>query len=209
MAVPIRPILILGLGNILMRDEGVGVCIVEAMRGMDWPADAEMMEGGTAGFGLLDAICGRQRVIVLDAVECEGAPGTVVQFRVDPAQVGAAPCCPVSLHEVGLVEVLRAARLLNAAPREVIVLGVKPAAIESGLDLTSEVASAIPKVIAVVKALVVAGKADRPEVEADCSAAMDASANWQPHRIAGKRPVAFTGQGRTGSKVGATEEPLI
>lgn len=145
-----RPILILGLGNILMRDEGVGVRIVEGMRGMDWPADVEVMEGGTTGLGLLDAICGRRRVIVLDAVQCEGRPGTVVQFRVDPVQAGAAPSSPVSLHEVGFVEVLHAARLLNAAPRDVVVLGVKPAAVEFGTELSPEVAAAVPKAIEAV-----------------------------------------------------------
>jgi hydrogenase maturation protease len=163
-AVPTRPILILGLGNILMRDEGVGVRVVEAMRGMDWPPAVEIMEGGTAGLGLLDTICDRERVIVLDAVQCEGGPGTVVQFRVNPAQAGSIPSAPVSLHEVGFVEVLRAARLLNAAPREVIVLGVKPAAVESGLELSPEVVAAIPKVIEAAKALAISGVADRPKV---------------------------------------------
>ena len=164
MAAPTCPILVLGLGNILMRDEGVGVRAVEAMIGLELPAEVELLEGGTAGLGLLDAICDRRRVIVLDAVQCEGMPGTVVQFRIDPAQAGSAPSSPVSLHEVGFVEVLRAARLLNAAPREVIVVGVKPAIVDSGIELSPQVEAAIPAVTRAAKGLALAGVADRPEV---------------------------------------------
>lgn len=144
------PNLVLGLGNILLRDEGVGVRVVQAMERMALPPDVEAFDGGTAGLDLLDVLADRRKVVIIDAADGEGAAGSIYRFV--PADL-AARCRPgVSLHEVGLLEALTAARQLGAAPQEVVIIGVKPAEVSWGLDLSPEVARLVPRLIALVRA---------------------------------------------------------
>lgn len=144
------PILVLGIGNILLRDEGVGVRVIEQMQEMRLPDDVELVDGGTAGADLLDVLAERRKVIVIDAVEAEGEPGTVLRFTADdivrPDRVG------ISLHELGLGEALTMTRGLGCAPEEVIVFGIKPKDVGCGLELSEEIAASVPKVIELVLA---------------------------------------------------------
>jgi hydrogenase maturation protease len=145
-----RPILILGIGNILLRDEGVGVRVIEQMQKMHLPDNVELIDGGTAGADLLDVLAERQKVIVIDAVQADCEPGTVLRFTADelvqPEGVG------MSLHELGLGEALTMTRQLGCAPEDVVVFGIKAKDIVSGLELSEEIAASVPKVIELVLA---------------------------------------------------------
>lgn len=149
------PTLVLGLGNILLRDEGVGVRVVEAMEGLELPPDVELVDGGTAGLDLLEVLAHRRKVIVVDAVEGTSAPGTVLRLSPEDLVPQAAPA--VSLHEMGFLETLTVARQLGIAPAEVVVLGIKPKEVSCGLDLSPEIARLVPRVIDLVLADVGAG----------------------------------------------------
>jgi hydrogenase maturation protease len=144
------PILVLGIGNILLRDEGVGVRVIERMLEMPVPEDVELVDGGTAGADLLEVLAERRKVIVIDAVQAECEPGTVLRFTADelvqPDGVG------MSLHEVGLGESLIMTRQLGCEPEDVVVFGITPKNIESGLELSEEIAASVPKVIELVLA---------------------------------------------------------
>jgi hydrogenase maturation protease len=147
---PARPMLVLGLGNILLSDEGVGVRVVESMERMNLPHGVELFDGATAGLDLLDAIAGRRKVIVIDAMQGDLGPGTVL--RLGPEDL-ASPAGPgLSLHEVGLLEALAAAGRLGIAPEEVVILGVKPKDCSYGLALSPEIESLLPKVAEAVLA---------------------------------------------------------
>lgn len=139
------PILVLGLGNILLRDEGVGVRAVEAMQRLDLPRGVELFDGATAGLDLLDVLADRRKVIVIDAIEGEVDPGTVLRLGVDDLvpREGRG----VSLHELGFMETLAVARRLGIAPQEVIVLGVKPKDVSWGLDLSPEIDRLVPEIV--------------------------------------------------------------
>jgi len=143
-----RPILVLGIGNILLRDEGVGVRVIEQMQKMLLPEEVELVDGGTAGADLLDVLAERQKVIVVDAVQADCDPGTVLRFTADdlvqPDRVG------ISLHELGLGQALTMTKQLGCAPGNVVVLGIKPKDIACGLDLSPEIASCVPEVIRLV-----------------------------------------------------------
>ncbi len=143
-----RPILVLGIGNILLRDEGVGVRVIERMQGMPLPDDVELVDGGTAGADLLDVLAERRKVIVIDAVQAEAEPGTVLRFTADelvqPDGVG------MSLHELGLGEALTMTRQLGCAPKDVVVFGIKPKDTGSGLELSEEVEASVPKVVELI-----------------------------------------------------------
>lgn len=142
--------LVLGLGNILLRDEGIGVRVVQAMEQAALPPDVEILDGGTAGVDLLDVLADRQKVVVIDAIDGELAPGTVLRLTPDELAPRREP--GVSLHDLGLLETLAMARQLNAAPREVVIIGVKPYRVECGLDLTAEASRLVPRIVDLVLA---------------------------------------------------------
>jgi len=144
----VKPILVMGIGNILLRDEGLGVRAVEAMQQCNLPEGVELLDAGTAGADLIDLVADRRKVIVIDAVDGQSAPGTILRLRAEdllPPE-GAA----ISLHQLGLVESLAMVRQLGCAPQEVVVFGVQPASMDAGLELSPEVAEAIPRVIEAV-----------------------------------------------------------
>lgn len=143
------PILVLGIGNILLRDEGVGVRAVEAFRKAELPPGVEAVDGGTAGADLLDLICDRRKLIVVDAMQADVEPGTVIRLTVDDL-VGQ-PNYRISLHEVGLLDTLEMARHLSAAPQEVVVLGVQPEQISPGDTLTPRIEAVIPRLVELVR----------------------------------------------------------
>ena len=143
------PILVLGIGNILLRDEGVGVRVIEAMQGMDLPPGVELVDGGTAGADLLDIIADRCKVIVIDAMDADLEPGTILRLGIDDL---ANPVDPgLSLHEIGLLETLAMTRHLGCAPGEVVVFGVKPAEVRPGDTLTPTMTAAVPRIVALVR----------------------------------------------------------
>jgi hydrogenase maturation protease len=144
----VPPVLILGIGNILLRDEGVGVRVVEAMRDTPLPPDAELADGGTSGANLVDLVADRRKVIVIDALDAEAEPGSV--FRLHAEDLMPRRGESISLHELGLLDTLAMASRLGCAPREVVVFGIQPKEINPGLSLSSEVQAALPKAIGAV-----------------------------------------------------------
>jgi hydrogenase maturation protease len=140
----------LGLGNILLRDEGVGVRVVQAMEGLALPPGVELFDGATAGLDLLDVLADRQRVIVVDAIAGDNAPGTVV--RLTPEDLVGHSGQAVSLHELGFLETLVLARQLGIAPPEIVIFGIQPREVDSGLDLSPEIAGLVPEIIRLVLA---------------------------------------------------------
>ncbi|MHB1038104.1 MAG: HyaD/HybD family hydrogenase maturation endopeptidase [Pirellulales bacterium] len=145
-----QPTLILGIGNLLLQDEAVGVRVVEALHDVKLPAGVEVVDGGTAGANLVDLIADRRKLIVLDAIDAGAEPGTI--FRLGPDDLLPAEGAAISIHQLGLVETLAMVRQLGCAPREVVIFGIQPRRIEPGLELTAEVSAAVPKVVRAVLA---------------------------------------------------------
>jgi len=143
-----QPILILGIGNILLCDEGAGVRAIERMRALALPEGVELLDGGTSGADLVDEIADRRKLIVIDAVNAEAVPGTI--FRCTAADLLADSTSSLSLHEFGFLSTLHMARQLGCAPHEVVLFGVQPKEIELRLELSDEVAAALPKLIELV-----------------------------------------------------------
>lgn len=146
---PRPPVLVVGLGNILLSDEGVGVRVIEAMQPLDLPTEVELLDGGTAALDVLELIKGRRKVIFIDAVKGGGSPGTLYCFR--PEDITAQKQVSTSLHQIGLMEMLPLAELSGQPPREIVILGVEPAKLSAGLELSDEVAKVIPRLIELVR----------------------------------------------------------
>lgn len=142
-----KRVLILGIGNILLRDEGIGVRVIEALQGEALPDDVEAVDGGTSGADLIDTIADRPKVIVIDAVGGDKPPGTIYRMRPEDL-MGGPPA--MSLHELGLLEMLQMAGQMGCAPNEVVIFGVRPSSIEPGVELTETIKATIPRIIALV-----------------------------------------------------------
>jgi hydrogenase maturation protease len=149
-------VLVLGVGNPLLEDDGVGLVLLDRLRsrlgrddepGRDGAPDdgdpaLEFADGGTWGLSLLPLLQDADRVLVLDAVRTGAPPGTVVQARDDA--VPRLYTRPVSPHQVDLREVLAAAELLDQLPRELAVVGIEPERTEGlRIGLTPAVAAAV------------------------------------------------------------------
>jgi len=144
-----KDILVLGVGNILLKDEGIGVHVVRKMQDLsELPQRVDLVEGGTHGVNLLWLICKAEKLILIDAVETDSTPGTIFRFK--PEDVDS-DCDGVrfSLGEIGPLEVLDMARLCDSCP-DTVIFGIQPKEIEWGLELTPEVASKIPQVIELI-----------------------------------------------------------
>ena len=131
-------IIILGVGNILMQDEGFGVRVVEELtRRYRFPDNVQVLDGGTLGMELLRFVTGADRLLIIDAVSGGGSPGDLYYFAND--EVKAYFKNKVSLHELGIQDVLAALELLEQPVREVVILGIQPAVIDVGLELSETV----------------------------------------------------------------------
>ena len=99
-----KDILILGIGNILLKDEGVGVHVVRRMKEMSFPKNVELLDGGTAGFDLVDFIGGYRKLIVIDAVNGGERPGTIYRLTEENLNIG--PKAIMSFHEIDFLDAL-------------------------------------------------------------------------------------------------------
>jgi hydrogenase maturation protease len=157
----VKPVVILGIGNVLLRDEGFGVRVVEALGDLALPPEVEAVDGGTAGADLLEAIAHRRKVIVVDVVKADAPAGAILRFGAE--DLGRTPSGAMSLHELGFAQALEMANLLDCAPEDVVIFGVVPGEVCFGLELSEAVAAAMPAVIQAV--IGEAGKSlPRPEL---------------------------------------------
>jgi len=126
---------VLGLGNILLEDEGLGIRALELLQQRyEIPSEVELLDGGTTGMGLLDDISGRQHLLVLDAVQTGEPPGTLVKLAGDEVPVYFE--MRISPHQLGLSDVLATLELSGERPAGVTVLGLVPESLEMCLQLS-------------------------------------------------------------------------
>ena len=141
-----KPILILGLGNLLQGDDGIGCRIAQELERRTLPDAVEALDGGTPGVGLLNFLEGRKRVIIVDAAAMGIAPGEFRRF--EPREVtltGAAE--RFSLHRSGVADALALAQELKIKLPEIIFCGVQPALVGWSDSLSPQVKAAVPRVI--------------------------------------------------------------
>ena len=144
-----RRALVLGIGNLLIGDEGVGCRAVEELaRRFDLPPTVECVDGGTAGFELLPMLDGKDHVILIDALRDEREPGTVIM--VENEQVPRAFLNKTTPHQPGICDVLAAAELTDALPKHLTLYGVEPKRLDVGIGLSAEVEAGMEKVISAV-----------------------------------------------------------
>ncbi len=140
-------IAVIGIGNILLGDEGVGVRIVEELSKRDLPENVEVHDGATSGIALLNFLVDKDKVIIVDAVKGEEEPGTVYQFSIDEALEKSEM---VSLHDLDFVMAYQTSKDILELTDDITVIGVEPKTIESGIELSKEIKNVIPQVVELV-----------------------------------------------------------
>lgn len=142
---PRAPLLVLGLGNLLLGDDGAGLTLLEELRrerGGD--ARLEFVDGGTQGLALLGLIEERRALLVLDAVALRSRPGSVHHLR-DPLRQASE--AGATAHESSAGSLLAAARLLGVLPERVEIVGIEPAELSTRIGLSRAVAQALPRAL--------------------------------------------------------------
>lgn len=143
-----KPILILGVGNSIQMDDGIGIHVLEELKKISLPGNIELFDGGTAGFDLINVVSERKKVIVIDAVNGGEPPGTIYKFS--PEDIKSRNIMYDSLHQLGIIESLQMAKLLDKYPDECIIFGIEPKTIDWGLELTESLKVMVPKTIELV-----------------------------------------------------------
>jgi hydrogenase maturation protease len=139
-------VLVLGIGNLVMSDDGIGVRVVQALaERYRFPARVTVLDGGTLGLDLLPRLEGVARLLVVDAVETGRMPGTLVRLAGEDVPIVLET--KVSPHQMGLKDLLAVAMLQGFAPQEMVLWGVQPERIEMSLELSPVVAAQLDPLV--------------------------------------------------------------
>ena len=138
-------ILILGLGNLVHADDGLGVHAIHLLQqDPRVPPDVTLLDGGTQGLSLIPHISGFKRVLVIDAVDVGEAPGTLL--RLEGKSLDNLPG-KATVHALGFADLMIALRLLGDSPDEVVLIGVQPQSVSDwSPELTPPIAAALEKI---------------------------------------------------------------
>jgi len=142
-------VLILGIGNILLKDEGVGVHVAQQLYKYDLPDNVEVTDGGTTALDILLSQESLHKLVVIDAIRAGKKPGTIVKLKIRNLkfEIPVDGQSQLSLHQLDLLDAIAVAKKMDTLPEEIVVIGVEPAEIDLGLELTDKVAQSIPQVI--------------------------------------------------------------
>ena len=144
-----KKVMVLGVGNILLRDEGVGVRVIERLKASyEFPPEVELMDGGTAGLDLMPFMEGYKHVIIVDTLKTTEPPGSI--FRFTPEDIDIKVPYKTSLHQIGMVEVFAIAEALGKKI-EAVIIGIQPEDMSDwGLELTQTIEAKIPELMELV-----------------------------------------------------------
>jgi hydrogenase maturation protease len=145
---PPRNVLILGVGNLLLTDDGFGVHVINALREHPLPPNVTLIEAGIVSHQLIPDFHAADLLIFIDAVEAGDTPGSIFRFK--PEDMQFMTQLKVSLHDMSLIDVLHMTALTGDRP-ETIIIAVQPKDVRTcSMELNNEVKAVIPKVIELI-----------------------------------------------------------
>ncbi len=128
-------IAVVGIGNLLLTDDGIGI---HALRELEarylFPDHVYLLDGGTMGLDLLPFIEGKERILFLDAVNFRKGPGTIGELN--DGEIPAFFATKLSVHQIALPDLLGAGKLLGTLPEQMCLIGIEPESIETGYGLS-------------------------------------------------------------------------
>ena len=140
------PLLVLGLGNVLLEDDGTGsAAIAQLLDKYVPPAGVQVLDGGTLGLSLLPYLDASDAVILVDAIRADAPVGSIV--RIGGADVAPAVATRLSPHQIGVADLLDGARWLGRTPRSLLLLGIVPDSMDLAIGVTPRVRSALPDLV--------------------------------------------------------------
>lgn len=138
---------VIGIGNTIKSDDGVGVHVLRRLQGMVGD-DVDLVEGSVYCADLFGALEGKKKAVFVDALEAEEEPGSI--FRFSPGEVRQKASVPLSIHDFGLYELIRTADLMGQCPEDVVIFAVQVEHTEFGEELTEAVSAAVDRVCELV-----------------------------------------------------------
>jgi hydrogenase maturation protease len=142
-----KRIVVIGVGNLLQKDEGIGIHTVKALQEMQLPDNVTIIDGGTSPDILACTRTG-DKLIIVDAARAGGQPGDIYRFQ--PDNLAAESGEMLSVHELGVPQNLRLMSLSGNEPSEVVIIGIEPKEIEWGTELSPELEMKIPEIVSVL-----------------------------------------------------------
>lgn len=148
---------VVGLGNLILSDEGVGVHVVQRLAAAySFPDDVALIDGGTSAIDLLDQLIDAEHIIFIDAAQTGGPPGSIVALQGARLPVWFRE--RMSPHQIGLADLLATLSLMDHAPKSVMLIGIEPQSMELGTELTPKIDAAADQALErVVESLAVLG----------------------------------------------------
>lgn len=149
------PVLVLGLGNLLLRDDAIGLRLLHELAARRiGDARVEFVDGGTQGLALVALLADRPAVLILDAMQLGAEPGTVhrlddVRRRPQPGSAGGSG----GAHQMNAGDLLLTSMLLGELPERVAIVGIEPAVVRTGIELSPAVVAAIPAAVELADSL--------------------------------------------------------
>ena len=140
-------VVVIGVGNLLLTDEGIGIHAVQALQEKGLPTDVKLVDGGTSP-DLIAYTRAGDKLIIVDAARAGGEPGSIYRFK--PEDLADESTVLASAHEMGVVENLRLIKLSGNEPKETVIIGVEPQKIEYGTELSQELQEKLPEIVAAV-----------------------------------------------------------
>ncbi len=139
--------IVLGLGNPLMSDEGIGGFVVEQLKkeAAQYP-NVEFVDAGTAGMSLLHLLAGRRKAVIIDCAFMGTEPGTIKKFTPDDVS-SVKKLAHQSLHELDILKVIEISKQIGEAPEEIIIFGIEPERIEPGQKISQPLTAKINEYI--------------------------------------------------------------
>lgn len=144
-----KRVMVLGVGNLLLKDEGIGVHVITEMKKKKVPSHVEVVDGGTAGLDLIYMFSDVDKLIVIDAVDAGVAPGAIFKFSPEDVKERAGKE-RTSLHQISLLEALKVAKATGRCP-ETMIIGVQPEQVDWDEELSTTLRKKIPQIIAKVE----------------------------------------------------------
>ncbi len=140
-------IVVIGVGNLILTDEGIGIHTVKALQELDFPDDVKLIDGGTSP-DLIAYTRAGDKLIIVDAAKAGGEPGTIYRFK--PEDLAGGKAALTSAHEMGVVENLQLMSMAGSEPKEIVIIGIEPREIKFGTELSPELERKMPEIVKAV-----------------------------------------------------------
>ncbi|AGF57830.1 hydrogenase maturation protease [Clostridium saccharoperbutylacetonicum] len=140
---------IIGIGNILLKDDGVGVCVIRQLEKENLPSTIELVDGGTSTLDTLSYFLEYNKVIIIDCLKAGYKPGTI--YKINPEDINGYKKENLSIHDVQILDVVQMANMLGKFPK-VVIFGIEPEEICLDTEITETMKNKIPEIIKHIKA---------------------------------------------------------